>query len=80
METRQCLGQSTMEVEPNQLITVKLKGNNKTFVILKEAIRSEIGVCGCHGPPALGGLVELTNGDTQQVTVALDLSKLCLKM
>ena len=38
------------EVEPNQLLTVKLKGNDRTFVMPEEAIGSEIGVCGCHGP------------------------------
>ena len=68
-----------VEVEPNQLLTVKLKGNDRTFVIPEEAIGSEIGVCGCHGLPKVGGLVLLTNRDTLQETVALNLSKLCLK-
>ena len=68
-----------VEVEPNQLLTVKLKGNDRTFVIPEEAIGSEIGVCGCHGPYGVGGLAELINGDTQQASVALNLSKLCLK-
>ena len=29
------------------------------FVIPEGAIRREIGVCGCHGPPGVGALVEL---------------------
>ena len=48
-----------VEVEPNQLLTVKLKRNNRTFVIPEKALGSEIGVCGCHGPFGVGGLVEL---------------------
>ena len=48
-----------MEVEPNQLLAVKLKGNVRTFVIHEEVMGSEIGVCGCYGPPGVGGLVEL---------------------
>ena len=48
-----------VEVEPNQLLTVKLKRNNRTFVIPEKAMGSEIGVCDCHGPPGVGGLVEL---------------------
>ena len=48
-----------VEVEPNQLLTVKLKGNDRTFVIPEEAIGSEIGVLGCHGPPRVGKLEPL---------------------
>ena len=48
-----------VEVEPNQLLTVSLKRNNRTFVIPEEDFGSEIGVCGCHGPFGVGGLVEL---------------------
>ena len=38
------------------LILVKLNRNKRFFVIPEEAIGSEIGVCGCHGPPGVGGL------------------------
>ena len=47
-----------VEVEPNQLLTVNLKRNNRTFVIPEEDFGSEIGVCGCHGPFGVGGLVD----------------------
>ena len=48
-----------VEMESNQLLTVKLKGNNRTFFISEEVMGSDIGVCECHGPRGVGGLVQL---------------------
>ena len=55
---RQCFGRSAWKWN-QKLLTVKLNGNDRTFVMPEEAIEREIGVCGCHGPRKVGGLVEL---------------------
>ena len=45
--------------ETKSTANCKIEGKWQTFVIPEEAIWRDIVVCGCHGSPKVGGLVEL---------------------